>query len=438
MSPSTFPLLVAAILCTLPSAVQCQNATAQPCIQTIDELENFETAFGANDPTFSQGRTYVLCSNAFYNIGKLDVNNNVIDGQQFIRARPNLYLKCGDDGKVTNNCFITGGDVQVDGTSYFGNTVTAIPNVTIEGVTFSKTLRYSVWASKQGDITFVDCVFTLNSEALAPVFLEYYSSSDISSELSVSFIGCSFTNNTYYGDGANPAIVTANGVQNRLSFSQSAFENNDYIFNNTKFQTASFLVESSGPLSMMLNCFSNNLVGVSPVASYGGDIESTDNYGTSSNGTVCQFISSFESSSQFDSFTPTCTTFESMTDCLAYSTAVPSASPSMDISDSPSIVPTTVPSFIASLSPSRSPTRRGDTKAPTGSPSSVPSMDPTISMSPTSKTQKPSISSEPSFSPASPAPSNPATIQPITSDCSKLVISTFANAITLIVVMIAL
>ena len=42
-------------------------------------------------------------------------------------------------------------------------------------------------------VSFLLLCLKLNSEALAPVFLEYYSSSDISSELSVSFIGCSFT-----------------------------------------------------------------------------------------------------------------------------------------------------------------------------------------------------------------------------------------------------
>ena len=133
-------------------------------MSTIDALELQESAAGVSDPDYLQSRSYVLCPDKVYAIGSMDTSTNLItDGQQFIRVRPNLALKCGEDGKVTNNCIVTGGDVHVDGTTYFGNKVSSVTNITIEGFTFSNAQKYSVWVTKPGDITFVDCVFSVRN-----------------------------------------------------------------------------------------------------------------------------------------------------------------------------------------------------------------------------------------------------------------------------------
>jgi hypothetical protein len=215
MSPSSFSL--AFVLAFALTPIESQSTE---CMATINALELRESIVAQTDPTFQEPRTYVLCPSSIFNIGILDADNKPLNGQEFIRARPNLHLKCGDDGKVENNCFVTGGDIHVDGTSFLGNTVATIENVTMEGITFTNAKKYSVWATKQGEITFIDCSFTVsnlffkilwflwccfmnltfisvyivkeNVDAMAPVYLDFYDADDVRKELSVAFLGCTF------------------------------------------------------------------------------------------------------------------------------------------------------------------------------------------------------------------------------------------------------
>lgn len=164
-----------------------------------------------------------------------------------------------------------------------------------------------------------------------------------------------------------------------------------------KFDRSSFLVETSGPLSLSRNCFYNNVVGVSPVASYGLELQTSDNFGTNSQGRTCQFLSSFETSAQFVSFSPRCINFESVSECTASYTVSPTSAPSNVPSVSPSVVASNAPSRVPSVSPSMSPTKVGDTYspstefAPSKSPSAAPS-SPFASSNPSSalkRTQNP-------------------------------------------------
>ena len=134
---------------------------------------------------------------------------------------------------------------------------------------------------------------------------------------------------------------------------------------------------------MSRNCFLNNTIGVSPVVSYGVHLEeSSENYGTESEGKLCQFISSFNMSTQFESFTPSCIMFESNTSCVATTTTSPSFTPTAIFSVAPSAIPSAMPSTVASSSPSVSPSKRGSTLYPSSSPSQHPSAIPTTSDSP--------------------------------------------------------
>lgn len=210
MWPSSLSLAI--LLAFALTAVESQ------CLSTTNALEQRESMVAQTDPTFQEPRTYILCPSTIFNIGNLDADNKPVNGQDFIRARPNLHLKCGDDGKVENNCFVTGGDIQVDGTSFLGNTVETIKNVTMEGITFTSAKKYAVWATKQGEITFIDCAFTVSDliqmiiwllmllhltfisvhmakdivDAIAPVYLDFYDADNLRTELAVSFFGCTF------------------------------------------------------------------------------------------------------------------------------------------------------------------------------------------------------------------------------------------------------
>ena len=149
-----------------------------------------------------------------------------------IHARPNLIVKCGDDGLRENSCVVKGGSVHVDGTSFFGvGSNTTVHNVTIAGVTFEGATKYSVWITKPGHVVFQDCEFRNDVEALSTVMADY-SSSDGSDELVVAFEYTSFANNTYAGPPAQPAVVVGNGISNRLNFENCEFTNNDMVTGN--------------------------------------------------------------------------------------------------------------------------------------------------------------------------------------------------------------
>jgi hypothetical protein len=134
------------------------------CLSIISGQECFERIQGIVDAEnsisdYSQLRTYVLCPRKIYEIGTLD-NNYELQGYNVhppLPIRPNMHIKCGDTGSRDNLCWIATGDVHVDATKVRGIMETTVENVVIEGMVFLGAERYSVWASKPGDITFRDC-----------------------------------------------------------------------------------------------------------------------------------------------------------------------------------------------------------------------------------------------------------------------------------------
>lgn len=141
----------------------------------------------------------------------------------------------------------------------------------------------------------------------------------------------------------------------------------------------SFLIESSGPLSLDLNCFYNNQVGVAAVGSYVADVDFSLNYGLNSSGSICEFLAAFETSVQFELYAPACVGWDddrNADSCLDSQTKTPtipptgypSASPSME--PAPSSYPSLAPSSVPSISPyptiTAAPTRI--TEAPSASP----------------------------------------------------------------------
>jgi len=324
---------------------------------------------------FSLLREYTLCRGTTYEIGTLSANNEFIlnSGQAMFPIRSNMYIKCGNGG-ANEGCFVSGGDVQVDGTNLFGNDFDSIHNVTFEGFTFQNTQRYGIWATKPGSITFRECTFKSNTLSLAPLFFDYYNPERLWETLDVSFVKCAFENNVYWGEGSSPAIVTANGVQNSLEFHKSLFNNNDYIFNNTNPEESSFLVESSGRVVMTDCCFENNQIGVSPVSVYGNGRGRLfeGNYGISNTRTSCTLAAVYETAEHWEFSAPLCENFDS-TICRASITSSPSASPSSYPSEMPSLTPSVAPSEMPSSTPSL---------APSPLASETPSMAPSAATSP--------------------------------------------------------
>jgi hypothetical protein len=151
---------------------------AQGCISDIQEIydreESIVDTFGTTRP-----RRYIICASTIFHIGDLDFNYNLrIPKQQSskndddgddpdeaiitavsppIPLRPNMNIRCGDDGSKINNCLITGGHIQIDGTSTRGITEPNLNNILIEGFTFVGATKSSIIVDKPGNIVFRDC-----------------------------------------------------------------------------------------------------------------------------------------------------------------------------------------------------------------------------------------------------------------------------------------
>jgi hypothetical protein len=101
-----------------------------------------------------------------------------------------------------------------------------------------------------------------------------------------------------------------------------------------QFETHSFLVETSGPLIMVRNCFSFNEVGVANVATYGAGSLYYDNYQQMSAGLKCPFVSRYMTATQVAENTPFCLDFDAVV-CGAGATSAPT-------SQSPTTAPTSL------------------------------------------------------------------------------------------------
>jgi hypothetical protein len=139
---------------------------------------------------------------------------------------------------------------------------------------------------------------------------------------------------------------------------------------------SSFLIETSGPITVDFNCFYNNTVGVANVGSYVADLDFTQNFGEASSGQICEFLAAFETSVQFELFTPTCVSWDdprNAASCSDSLTKTPTIPPTDYPSTSPSAEPTTVPTSQPSNRPSP-----GETSVPTLSPYPTSSMMPSM------------------------------------------------------------
>ena len=165
--------------------------------------------------------------------------------------------------------------------------------------------------------------------------------------------------------GSQSALIYGNGAQNRIKIERTVFENNDMVWNNTRPDTHSYIVESLGPVELLQSCFEDNLVGSSDVAVFGSTFKNELNFVSNSSGVLCPFSSVFETMDQFQSFKPTCMEATSKA-CARFVTASPTASPSSS--------PTEMPTRQATEAPTMKPTETAPTMKPTKSSFEFPDM----------------------------------------------------------------
>lgn len=321
------------------------------CILSINELESEESQV----TDFSVERLYTLCPQTTYTIGRQDYYGTVLyeTGSHMIHLRPNLHIQCGDTGARSNNCIISGGTVQVDGTSFYvanATGSTTLSNVKMTGLTFTNVGKYHVWIDQPGEVTLLDCAFQDSTDAILPIFMDYFDPTSSTSVLNVTIHQCEFLDNRYYGIPAQAALIVGNSKQNHLTVTDSNFTRNDMIFNNTNYERASFLIESSGPVELMRNCFQHNSLGVAPVGVYGSTIVATDNFQYNSTGGVCQ-MSAYFTASSYASFTPICASFDSPNCKAIVGSNVPTSPPVVSTLSPTTTAPVNSTTFAPSAAP---------------------------------------------------------------------------------------
>eukprot|EP00980_Cylindrotheca_fusiformis_P011279 scaffold2597_cov116-Cylindrotheca_fusiformis.AAC.7 len=369
-SPSAAPSLS-------PSEAPSPAPSETPeCIEDLSLVYDMEL----NIQDTSIRRKYWLCPDTEFNMGYLDDNGGIVDGQSYIMLRPNVIYQCGMDGSRSNNCTINGGDFAL--TSFYGvfdGIQETVDNAIIQGLTFSNQRFFAAVLEVAGDVTFVDCAF-INQENVAPVLIQWNGegpsestsrnlrSTDPSIGLKgfynrrvlnlptlanaprrqlsdayprnleeglqhkVTFQETVFKDNRANSEIGIPAIIE-NTYQSQLVIDNCLFENNDYgeSSNPAPFGHA---IRSFGPVDMESTCFvDNTFFRDGPVVVYGGAYTSINNYASPSDSLKCGLMALFYSpSGMLDEGVPTCV--ESDVDACAVKLA-PTVAPTQAPTEKP-------------------------------------------------------------------------------------------------------
>ena len=170
-------------------------------------------------------------------VGRYDYSYNLVEGQDPLVVRPNLYLKCGANGDRSNQCLMTNGDILIRD-AVTPNDPSQGP-VILQGLTLIDAGEHMVKFTQPNEVYFVDCEFRQATRSRVPFLLDYYNppissqTQPLSNQLHVAFYGCSFLNNAFKGAMAQPSLIAATNLQVSLSLHGCHFTNNDFVTNNT-------------------------------------------------------------------------------------------------------------------------------------------------------------------------------------------------------------
>lgn len=155
-SPSMSPVPLTGSPSSLPTPVVTEEPTFSPreCYSNLTVLTEIEER---QDPfTF---REYILCPNTVFKLGFTRDFVCCVDGMTPIIPRSNSHYKCGEDGSIENNCTLVGGESGVLSTPAVFDEV--VSDVTIQGIHFERQ-TVGVLLASPGDITFIDCEFSVS------------------------------------------------------------------------------------------------------------------------------------------------------------------------------------------------------------------------------------------------------------------------------------
>jgi hypothetical protein len=170
LKPSSMPSDVPSLVPTGPTQPTISPSptyyeTPKPgCFDDLTDIYELERDL---DDT-SLHRKYILCPGTTFNMGVLNDDLKIIDGQTFLMLRPNVIYQCGEDGSRLNDCILKGGDFAL--ASYYGvfeGIYETVENVQIKGLSFHSQNMFAAVMEAAGDIAFIDCAFRVSGTKLA-------------------------------------------------------------------------------------------------------------------------------------------------------------------------------------------------------------------------------------------------------------------------------
>ena len=209
------------------------------CIQDLSIIFEEEMEVSQID----QVRTYKLCPGRRYNIGTISSTGYVMPPLQIFH--PNIHIICGDDGKLSNDCVLEGGQYHI----FIYNVGENLTNIRFSGLTFENAKDYNVYAAGQSDddgIVFHNCAFKQNTNFA----IIYTDTSEKNQELSVSLDTCLFEDNwAIFGLIYN--------FEQTIKISRSKFRNNFVLDGDHTFLIGNFY---GGHMELHESCFETNTV----------------------------------------------------------------------------------------------------------------------------------------------------------------------------------
>ncbi|KAL3911995.1 MAG: hypothetical protein SGARI_001375 [Bacillariaceae sp.] len=136
------------VLCLLLLIDQPSPVSAQSCYDNFYDI--YEQEALVTDTSFP--RRYIVCPRRIYEMATIDYNGDIKEPVSSgalppLPIRPNMTIRCGDQGSKDNLCWLAGGDIHMDGTAIRGINDETVEGVNIEGFVFIGARKHSLWGT---------------------------------------------------------------------------------------------------------------------------------------------------------------------------------------------------------------------------------------------------------------------------------------------------
>ena len=135
-----------------------QSNGNEHCFDNLSDIRSLER----HVVDVSVQRKYILCPDTVFDLGHVDADGNIVDGQMPIQLRPNVIYQCGEDGLRSSNCILKGGDFGV--MSFYGvydGIYETVHGAELHGLTFESQERFTAVLKAAGEVSFVECAFVV-------------------------------------------------------------------------------------------------------------------------------------------------------------------------------------------------------------------------------------------------------------------------------------